>query len=256
MKLTVLVDNNTFIDKYYLAEPALSYLINDGNNTILFDVGYSDVFMINACRMNIDLSLIDQVVLSHGHNDHTGGIVHLKQLTQPLKLTAHPLVDQPKYYAKQDVGCMIKLKDLPNNFSLNLVTSLYQLTPNLIFLGEIPRIFDHEGFPLDGDPLLDDTAVIYHQNDVLWVITGCSHSGICNICEYAKKVSSINHITGIIGGFHLLDNPVQLAKTIDYFRQNPVDIIYPAHCSDLDSKIALAKITNVKEVGVGLEITI
>lgn len=256
MKLTVLVDNNTFIDKYYLAEPALSYLIKDGNSMILFDVGYSDVFMINACRMDIDLSFIDQVVLSHGHTDHTGGLTYLSQLTQPVKLTAHPLVDHPKCFADQDVGCMIKLKDLPNNFTLNLTTTLYQLSPNLTFLGEIPRIFAHEGFPLENDHLLDDTAVIYHHNDVLWVITGCSHSGICNICEYAKKVSGINHITGIIGGFHLLDNPVQLAKTIDYFKQNQVDIIYPAHCSDLDSKIALANITNVKEVGVGLEISI
>ena len=54
MKLKVLADNNTFIDMYYLGEPAVSYYIEDGNDRILFDVGYSDVFMKNAKKMNID----------------------------------------------------------------------------------------------------------------------------------------------------------------------------------------------------------
>ena len=48
MKLKVLVDNNTFIDMYYLGEPAVSYYIEDGNDKILFDVGYSDIFIKNA----------------------------------------------------------------------------------------------------------------------------------------------------------------------------------------------------------------
>lgn len=48
MKLTVLVDNNTFIDEYYLGEPAVSYYIEDEGTKILFDTGYSDIFIKNA----------------------------------------------------------------------------------------------------------------------------------------------------------------------------------------------------------------
>lgn len=48
MKLTVLVDNNTFIDRYFLGEPAVSYYIEDEDDKILFDTGYSDVFISNA----------------------------------------------------------------------------------------------------------------------------------------------------------------------------------------------------------------
>lgn len=47
MQLTVLVDNNTLIDRYYLGEPGVSYYIEDGDAKILFDVGYSDIF----CKM-------------------------------------------------------------------------------------------------------------------------------------------------------------------------------------------------------------
>ena len=55
MKLTVLIDNNTYIDEYYIGEPALSYYIEDENERLLFDTGYSDAFIRNAQAMNIDL---------------------------------------------------------------------------------------------------------------------------------------------------------------------------------------------------------
>lgn len=57
MKLTVLVDNNTYIDEYYLGEPAVSYYIEDGDAKILLDCGYSDVFIKNAINMSLDLRL-------------------------------------------------------------------------------------------------------------------------------------------------------------------------------------------------------
>lgn len=69
MQLTVLVDNNTLIDRYYLGEPGVAYYLEDGDVRILFDVGYSDIFLRNAQALGIDLSRLQQVVLSHGHND-------------------------------------------------------------------------------------------------------------------------------------------------------------------------------------------
>ncbi len=74
MKLKVLEDNNTFIDMYYLGEPLVSYYIEYGNDKILFDVGYSDSFMINTNKINIDLNKVNKLVISHGHDDHTGGL--------------------------------------------------------------------------------------------------------------------------------------------------------------------------------------
>lgn len=54
MKLKVLVDNNTYIDRYYLGEPAVSYYIEDKDTKILFDTGYSDIFISNSKKMGID----------------------------------------------------------------------------------------------------------------------------------------------------------------------------------------------------------
>ena len=73
MRLTVLTDNTARIDAYYLAEAGVSYYIQDGGKNILFDTGYSDVYVRNAEAMQIDLRQLDMIVFSHGHNDHTGG---------------------------------------------------------------------------------------------------------------------------------------------------------------------------------------
>ena len=77
MNLYVIVDNNTIIDKYYKGEPALSFYIEDNDCKILFDTGYSDIFLENARKMGINLCDIDCIVLSHGHNDHTCGLQYL-----------------------------------------------------------------------------------------------------------------------------------------------------------------------------------
>jgi metal-dependent hydrolase (beta-lactamase superfamily II) len=74
MKLSVLVDNNTLIDRYFLGEPALSFFIEEDDKRILFDTGYSDAFIRNAEKMRIDLRNLDWVALSHGHVDHTWGV--------------------------------------------------------------------------------------------------------------------------------------------------------------------------------------
>ncbi|NTV00660.1 MAG: MBL fold metallo-hydrolase, partial [Methanoregulaceae archaeon] len=105
MSLTVLVDNNTLTDRYFTAEPGLSFLLRTGGKKVLFDTGYSGMFLANAERMGINLRDLDYVVLSHGHLDHTGGLVPLIRLLTEAKiedmahkvpeLVAHPLCFYP-----------------------------------------------------------------------------------------------------------------------------------------------------------------
>lgn len=83
MKLTVLMDNHTEIDVYHLGEPAVSYWLEADGKRFLFDTGYSDAFLKNAKAMGIDLTTADAILLSHGHNDHTGGLPDLLALPFP-----------------------------------------------------------------------------------------------------------------------------------------------------------------------------
>lgn len=267
MKLKVLVDNNTCIDMYYVGEPAVSYYIEDGNDKILFDVGYSDAFMHNANKMNIDLNSINKIVISHGHDDHTGGLKYFFKNNRNVEVISHP--DSFNY--KEDdtglyIGTPITKEELTTKCKLTLTKEPLNISDNIIYLGEIPNTNNFEDRYTIGktiinnekvsDNIEEDSAIVYKSNKGLFIITGCSHSGICNIIEYAKKVCHEDKVYGVIGGFHLFENNDRLKNTIKYFKDNNIELLYPCHCVSLEAKIEIAKQMRINEVGVGLEIEI
>lgn len=274
MKLTVLVDNNTFIDRYLIGEPGVSYLIECDGKKILFDTGYSDVFIKNAQILNIDLLDLDSIVFSHGHNDHTWGLNHLIQYydraTNPpakkIQLICHPDALIPKYYNAKPIGINFMLEENHYFFTKICSATPVNITKNIIFLGQIPRnnnfeatasighTLDHCG-DISDDFVLDDSALVVKTKKGIVVITGCSHAGISNIIEYAKLVSGETHIVSVIGGFHLQNaDKNTLSKTGEYFQELSADSLYPCHCTDLAAKINLASYVKIDEVGVGLRL--
>ena len=268
MRITILVDVNTIIDQYYIGEPAVCYYIEDGVQRVLLDTGYSDVFMRNAKSLNIDLNAVTDVAISHGHNDHTGGLRYFAGTfsSQTINLIAHPDAFQERSDNGLSIGCPVELSKLEECFNLKLTKKPYAISDHLLFLGEIPSFNDFErtapvglikenGISKD-DFILDDSALAYTGTQGLFIITGCSHSGICNIIEYAKRVSGEQRIAGVLGGFHIIDVSEQLTKTIDYFAANGISTLYPCHCVSFAAKAEIHKKIPIYEVGVGLRITV
>ena len=274
MKLTILTDNNVLQSKNFHAEHGLSFYIEVDDKKILFDTGYSDVFLKNALKMGINLLDLDYIVLSHGHYDHTWGLSHylsfytsaLKQkqnIKKPTILT-HPDTFNEKFDDELgEIGSMISLEKLKKNFDVRLSKEPLWITENLVFLGEIPRINDFEAKESIGkvcknnsyedDYINEDSAMTYKSDKGLVIITGCSHSGICNITDYAKKVCNNNEITDIIGGFHLINLAEdRLFKTEDYFLKQKIPKMHPCHCTNLSAKSNLSRHLKIKEAGVGL----
>ena len=274
MKLTVLVDNNTLTDQSFLGESALSHFIQAEGKRILLDVGYSDVFVTNAGKLHIDLLDVDFVVLSHGHVDHTWGLVPLVRLhTEALMdklpvrkptLVAHPLALLPKTLENlPEIGSLLAEDKLSGFFDVRLSREPIWLTERLVFLGEIKRSNDFEAKKPLGktvengaekdDFLLDDSALAYKSPEGPVIVTGCSHSGICNIVEQAREVCGEDRVVYIVGGLHLLDpSAEQLQGTLDYLQALRPGSMHAGHCTDLRSKIALSRVVELKEVGVGL----
>ena len=266
LKLTVLVENNTFIDWYYWGEPGLSYYIECDGKRILLDTGYSDAFIRNANKMGIDLNNLDYVVISHGHDDHTGGLRYLLKECNVSNTTfiSHPEIFYEKHHKGVEIGCPVRLSDIEKAFNKVILTKEpFNITDSLLFLGHIDRINNYEnrtpvGYLVkDGnkqdDYCEDDSALVY-KNDELNVITSCSHSGICNIAEYAKKITGINKINTIIGGFHLFNDNEQLRSTIKYLKENKIENLYPCHCVSLTCKHLMMNELDINEVGVGLSL--
>ncbi len=278
LSLTVLADNNTLIDRYFSGEPGLSFLLNTAGKKILFDTGYSGMFLANAEKMGISLRDLDCVILSHGHLDHTGGLVTLvrhlteakiESMTQRVpELIAHPRCFYPKEkFPLQNIGSILDEEEVRRQFSVNLSDKPVWITRDLVFLGEIPRKFAFEqGNPgeqriilPDGssepDLLLDDSALAFRSGAGLVIITGCSHAGICNITEYAREVCGEQRIADVIGGLHLLSpDPQRLDETGKYLRELHLNALHACHCTSLAAKIALARYCPVQEVGVGMKI--
>lgn len=265
MKLKVLVDNNTYIDHYYFGEPAVSYYIEDEDTRLLLDAGYSDIFIKNSNAMGIDLESVTSIVISHGHNDHTGGLkYYFEKYNNSISIIAHPDAFKEKITGDLKICSPVSEEQLKEKCSLVLSKEPVKISKNITFLGEIPQINDFENRSpigkqiLEGtssdDFIMDDSALVYKSEKGIYIITGCSHSGICNIIEYAKEVSRENRVLGVIGGFHLFEVTERVIKTVEYFKQNNIEELYPCHCTSFDVKAEIHKALPVKEVGTGLEI--
>jgi 7,8-dihydropterin-6-yl-methyl-4-(beta-D-ribofuranosyl)aminobenzene 5'-phosphate synthase len=256
MNLTVLTEN--VAGGKFLAEHGLSYLIEIDGEQILFDTGHSDVFVKNAQILGIDLHQnVQKIILSHGHWDHGDGLQYLKNKI----LITHPDSFVRRFHktSHSPVGLSFTKEELLNTFKLTETKESFQITENLFYLGEIPRNNNFESkattFEFENgedDYILDDLALAAKVNNKLVVITGCSHSGICNICEQAKNVTGISEIHAVIGGFHLKQNDYQTQETIAYFKNNNVEELYPSHCTELPVLARFHAEFNTKQVKTGM----
>lgn len=276
MKIKVLIDNNTLVDRYFLGEPGVCYYLECEGKKMLFDLGYSHAFLENGIKMGIDFLDLDAIVISHSHLDHTWGMEPLlKHFNEALmegrtykrpNLVAHPDIFVPRSFNGMDeFGMNVSADKVLKYMEDNLTKEPIWITENLVFLGQIPRFNDFESKESIGkilignspkdDYSLDDSALCYKSENGLVIITGCSHSGICNIMDYAKKVCGDDRIFDVVGGFHL-QNPtdIQMNGTLEYFRESNIKSIHACHCTDLKSKIALSNVVEIAEVGVGLEL--
>ena len=265
MRLVVLIDNCTINGRNLKGEGGASYYIEDEDKKFLLDTGASGLFMENAKNLDINLDDIDTVVLSHGHYDHAGGIKDfIESRDDKINIICHPLSFNKKKKGNTNMGAPYRKDEIIKLANVNFSDKPVKVSKNITYLGQIPDIMDFENRKLMGeieiddeykdDYIMDDSALLYENQDGIYIITGCSHSGICNIIEYAKKVSGKDKVLGIIGGTHLQEINEQLYKTIEYFKENNIKELYPCHCTKFYVKAEMFKNLDIKDAHVGLEI--
>lgn len=220
----------------------------------LFDAGRTpDGLAHNIKVLGIDAAGIEAVVLSHGHFDHTTGLDGFTRMLGPSNL---PVVIHPHFWSRRRVTFPGREPwELPSTSRSALEGVGFDIIENrqpsfllhdsVLVTGEVDRTNDFElGFPLqevrrgsgwEPDPLvLDDQAVVLHVRDQgLVVITGCGHAGVVNTVDYARRLTGVDQVHAIIGGFHLngpLFEPL-IPKICEAFRRFAPAVIVPAHCT-------------------------
>ena len=248
-----LLTENLASDMYWLAEWGFSAWIEYGDHRILFDSGFSDVWVRNAGHAGIDLETADVIALSHFHRDHTRGL--LSHPFRPGKrLICHPRVleDSLETDDQRILDDYSRIRQvLARDFRVEPTTAAAEFLPGAFYLGEVPRVTGFEKGAFFDDPMPDDTALAFRSPEGAIVISGCSHAGICNICEYAKDVTG-QKLHAVIGGFHLLhDEEPPVSETIAYFMEQRPARLMPVHCIDFDIQARLAALPGYERPGAG-----
>jgi 7,8-dihydropterin-6-yl-methyl-4-(beta-D-ribofuranosyl)aminobenzene 5'-phosphate synthase len=253
------LSENTAARVNLLAEWGLSILIEADDHKILLDTGLSFSAAYNAITLGIDLSRTDKIVFSHGHFDHTGGLLHiLKMVKGKVEVIAHPDIWALKYAGRPEgsmeyIGVPFHREAAAKlGASFNLTKEPVWISENIVASGEIPMITEYEKIDpmlyvkekgeLKPDPLWDDQALFLKSEKGLIIILGCAHRGIINTIRHAQKLTGVEAVYAVIGGTHLVSaSPQRISLTIAELSRFGIQRLGVSHCTGLPAAAILAQ---------------
>ncbi|MDE9454246.1 MBL fold metallo-hydrolase [Xenorhabdus bovienii] len=268
LKITALLENQVFAP-YKTAltgKPGLSLLIQDQDTTILFDTGPDGSFIDNAKKLNIDLSVVSTVVISHGHFDHCGG---LPFFSTDAKVICHPEVKNERYYGWVITdNKALTFKKLSKQIDYGKFDTFFSkdethINDSFVYSGEIKKeenkrygviVGENSEGKYSPDFVKDEGVLIYKSKHGLIIFIGCGHRGVIEIIKFCKKITGIDQVYAVIGGLHLrYASPFKLLPIRKYIKKENIQHVYACHCSGMWGRLWLP---NAKSLSTGQSIEI
>jgi 7,8-dihydropterin-6-yl-methyl-4-(beta-D-ribofuranosyl)aminobenzene 5'-phosphate synthase len=251
---------STMVSDDYVGEWGFAAVVEANGRRILFDTGARpDTVAQNAKALGLDLSGVTDVVLSHWHGDHTGGLVALRRelMKQNKAALSRAHVGRGFFWprkakGKAETGAQDLRRDyeaLGGTFVEHVAAS--ELLPGVWVTGEVPRRTSERNFPKgievqrpDGrwteDDVPDDLSVVLDSTKGLVVVTGCGHAGVVNTVEAAKERVRAAPVAAIIGGLHLFEaDDARVDWTAGEFKRLGVAHLVGAHCTGIEATMRL-----------------
>ena len=251
------------------AEHGLAYhietIINGKSHSCLFDFGMdSQGVMKNMGLLKIDFAKLEALALSHDHVDHQAALVEFLKSKKAEIPRGIPFYVGEQFfvgtYYKLPNGNVISLLALRREEieELGLVKIVEIKTPTPIvpgayLTGRIEQVTDYEKIPpvfvakrgeqfVQEDFIGEQAIVLNAKGKGLVVLSGCAHRGIVNAVKYAQKMTGIQKVHAVMGGFHLIGaKPEIIQKTITDIKTTAPEYIVPTHCTGFEAIVAFAR---------------
>lgn len=257
-RITVLCENSVGPISGTLGEHGFSALIEpEGGVPLLFDTGQGLTLLHNARRMNKDLSKVKQVVISHGHYDHAGGLKPLLEECGPKVVYGHPDIFKPRFRVKDaaecyPIGIPVGRDELESaGATFDLSKDFREVASGIFLTGAVPRVTAFEigdqglycdcgGKAPDNTP--DDQSLLLETGKGLVLVLGCCHAGLINTLEHVANMTGRRDVYAVIGGTHLgFCGQEQLGATIAALRGMGIRKLAASHCTGFAASARLLR---------------
>ena len=259
--LEVVILSTMLTDRAGMGEWGFSALVEADGHRLLFDTGARpETVLRNAHELKVDLGGVTEVILSHHHGDHTGGLVPLRRewarrnpdALKRAYVGAGIFLSRPSPDGRETNEALAAKKEFEElGGSFVVVERPTELFPGAWLTGPVPRTYPERNWTLrrtirypDGrlveDNIPEDMSLVLDTDKGLVLVAGCGHAGIINTLEYARRQVRETRVHAALGGFHLFEAD---AATLDWtaakLRGFDLENLLGAHCTGIEPVFSL-----------------